>query len=173
MEKQRGIPTIKSFFLIRLVGIGRAFLKEKIVALFDIIKYFSFIKCLFLSYIGIFITSAAEHIFVVIDVENADWTEIVAGLALKFLFINNFGGQDLINIVGSLRQKAFFNFCLARMPTPKQPMSSGSGGTRIFFIEQHGKSQRHSFIFGYSSLQNNIVTDGPVADNSDLDNWKQ
>src|SRR5208283_2222994 len=95
------------FFLDKIIGIGGAFLKEKIVALFDIVRYLSLINNLFLPDIGIFITSATEHILVVIYAENADWAEVIAGPALKFLFINNLGGKYLIKIVGSLRQKAF------------------------------------------------------------------
>src|SRR5450759_693795 len=102
----------KIFFLVQVGRIWRTFLKEEIVTLFDIIKYFSFVKCLFLSYICIFITPAAKHILVVINVEDADWTEIVASLALEFFFVDNFSSQDVFNIVGGFGQKTFFKLLL-------------------------------------------------------------
>src|SRR5664280_2224038 len=98
--KTAGNANNEIFFLDKIIGIGSAFLKEKIVTLFDIIKYLGFVNNLFLPDIGIFITSAAEHILVVIHAENADRAEVIAGFALKFLFINNLGGKYLIKIIG-------------------------------------------------------------------------
>ena len=83
-------------FLYKILGIRSSFLEKKIVELFYIIGYFSFIDDFFLSDVGIFITPAAEHILVFINAENANGTEVIARLALKLFFINNIGGKYLI-----------------------------------------------------------------------------
>ncbi len=95
------------FFLYKIVGIGGTFLKKKIVALFYIIRYFSFINDLFLSDIGILVTSTAEHVLIIINSEYANRAEVIARFALKLFFINNIGGKYLIEIIRSPGQKAF------------------------------------------------------------------
>ena len=164
--KTAGNADNKIFFLDKCFRIGCAFLKKKVIALFDIVDDFGFIENFFLPDIGIFVTTAAEHVFVVVDVENADRTEIVAGLALKFLFINNLRGQNLIKIIGGLGQKSVGQFLFGQNAHAETTHQFGIRRNENILIQQHGKSQRDGLVLGYAALQNDIFADGPVAHNA-------
>ena len=94
------------FFSDKFVRVRRTLPKKKIVALFDVVENFGFIDGLFLAYIGVFVTTPAKHVFIFVDVQNTDRAVIVAGFTFKFLFINNFRGQNLVYIVRRFGDKA-------------------------------------------------------------------
>lgn len=90
--------------------VRRALPEKNVIALFDVIDHFRFIEDFFLADIGVFVTATAERVFVAVDIEHADRTEIVAGFALKFSFVNDIRGQNFIQIIACFDQKTFPGF---------------------------------------------------------------
>ena len=144
--------------------IRRALPEEDVVAPLYVVGYFLFIEIFFLADIGVFVTAAAEHVFVAVDIEHADWTEIVTGFALELPFINDFGGQNLIQVVVFFGQKAFCSFLAGQDAHTETTHQFRIRRHENILVQKHGKSQGHSLVFGDASLQDNVFADGPVAD---------
>ena len=162
-RKTAGYADDAVFFPDKCCRIGSAFFKQNVISLFNIVNHFGFVENFFLADIGVFVTAASEHIFVAIDVENADRAEIIAGLALKFFFIDDVRGQNLIDVVAGLGQKSFGSFLSGKNSDAETAHQLRVWRNQDVFVKQHGKGQRDGLVLGYTALQDNIFADCPVA----------
>ena len=110
--------------------VGSAFDEEEVLPFFDVVEYLDVFHGL--AHVGVLVAPSAEHVRMSVDLQHLDRAEVVARLAGEYAFVFDFVFQQrfsMSKLVFSRRFSAFFFF--ASIATPKQPMSSGDGGTRI------------------------------------------